>query len=67
MTVGQKLSENVWRRLWMTQNQEQGAVYNWIGYNELGYKKHLDITNKLLSPKWPFYFISQPVYNKHKL
>jgi len=38
-----------------------------LGYIELGYNEHSVITNKKFSPKWPFYNIKQPGYNKTRL
>jgi len=35
-----------------------------LGYNELGYNEHSVITNKICSPKWPFYYLNQPGYNE---
>ncbi len=38
-----------------------------LGYNELGYNEHSVITNKMFSPKWPFYYTKQPGYNEPRL
>jgi len=31
---------------------------------KLGYNEHSVIVNQIISPKWPFYNINQPVYNE---
>ncbi len=38
-----------------------------LGYNELGYNEHSVITNKMFSPKGPFYYTKQPGYNEPRL